>query len=525
MKKIALILFGCGLLIGAMLLWVRPYTGYMDADYYYAGAKTIYEGKGWMDYALWNYLAGPDRIPFPAFTYWMPGASLLAAFGMFLGGNSSLIAARLPFVFLFAITSPLTYLVSYDLLKNKRWALLSGILVLASGYYLKFVTEPDGFAVLFLCGLAIIYFISKKSIDQKWYVPIILGGISGIIHLTRADGLLWLFLLGGLLVTLRIKRTPAWVNLVIPDILLFLAGYIVITGAWYSRNVIEFGNIYPPGASRGLWLSSYDQLFSYPPDQLNWTSWLAAGWSTILSLRLKAFFINMLSIIAVNGLIVLVPGMIIGWRNLGEKTLKWFMFFALCIYFVLMTVIFPLAGMRGGLLHSLAIFQPFVWIITPMGLSKLGDRLRLSKQRIILDENRIFIGVGILVSVISGYLIVSDLRAEQYNQSNLWIQYQQLESVLDSQFPENHQPVIVNNPPAYYAITGRPALMIPYAKEDILLQLAKQYSARFLLLDSNHIPQLNDLYQNPQADRYGFEFVGEFDGIQVFDLNPGGKPQ
>ncbi len=523
MKRTTLILFGCGLLIGTILVWVRPYTGYMDADYYYAGAKTIFEGKGWMDYALWNYLSGPDRIPFPAFTYWMPGASLLAAFGMFVSGNSSLLAARLPFVFLFAITSPLTYLASYLLFSNKRWALLSGILVLASGYFLKFVTEPDGFAILFLCGLALIFYLSQERIHLKWYAPVILGWISGIIHLTRADGLIWLFLLGGLLIALRIiHRTPR-IHLVLLDLFLLLAGYLVITGIWYSRNLFDFRSLYPPGTSRGLWLNTYDQIFSYPATQLTWTSWLAAGWTTILSIRLKAFLLNTLSVIAVNGLIVLVPGIFMGWRNLGLKTLKWFFLFAFGIYFVLITLVFPLAGMRGGLLHSLAIFQPFLWIVAPMGYSLLLDRLKLLKKGISLDENRLFLGVGILTTVISVYLVYSDLLAERVNQSKLWSQYQHLEAFLDMQFPRVDQPVIVNNPPAYYAATGRQSLIIPYGDESTILELARQFSARFLLLDENHIPQLNDLYQNPQADRNGFIFVSEMDGIQIYDLNPDEK--
>ncbi len=207
MKKATWILFGSGVLIGAILLIVRPYTGYMDADYYYAGAKSIFEGKGWMDYAIWNYLAQPDRIPFPAFIYWMPAASLVAAAGMYLGGNSSLLFARLPFVVLFACTAPITYLLSDQIFKNKKWALSSARLVLAGGYYLKFVTEPDGFVILFLCGLGLLFWITNDSLRGSWYGALFLGGISGVIHLTRADGLVWLFLLGGLLLTLGVVQS------------------------------------------------------------------------------------------------------------------------------------------------------------------------------------------------------------------------------------------------------------------------------------------------------------------------------
>ena len=95
-----------------------------------------------------------------------------------------------------------------------------------------------------------------------------------------------------------------------------------------------------------------------------------------------------------------------------------------------------------------------------------------------------------------------------------------MESFLDENSPGDDGPVLVNNPPAYYASTGRSALMIPYGKETTVLDLARQFSASHLLLDGNHISQLDDLYQNPKNPRVGFRYIGELDGIQIFELHP-----
>ncbi len=42
MKKLDyFLLFLSGLIIGSIMLFLRPYTGYMDADYYFATAREI----------------------------------------------------------------------------------------------------------------------------------------------------------------------------------------------------------------------------------------------------------------------------------------------------------------------------------------------------------------------------------------------------------------------------------------------------------------------------------------------------
>jgi hypothetical protein len=317
---------------------------------------------------------------------------------------------------------------------------------------------------------------------------------------------------------IKLDRLP--VTSLLRILLLLLAGYALITSLWYLRNLQAFGSLFPPGTSRSLWITTYDQLFTYPAEQLTFRSWLDSGLPVILSARWKALAINLAALLTVNGLIILVPGIVIGWRNHIDRYAGTFLLISFIGFFTIMTFVFPLAGMRGGLLHSLAIFQPFLWVLAPAGITGFWERRSVNRGKSAVSRKMILMGMVFIAIVISVYSLLSDQYATEYNQSNVWSQYRQIQEVVSKKTMNPMTPVIVNNPPAYYAATGRPALMVPYGDESTVLSLADQFSAGFLLLDSNHIAGLNDLYSNPGKTRPGFDYLGSTQGVQIFQLSP-----
>jgi hypothetical protein len=78
-----LTLFILGIVSSLLPLFLETVPGYMDAEYYFAGARRIFEGQGSTEMILWNYLDDPQGLPHPAHTYWMPLTSYVAALGMF----------------------------------------------------------------------------------------------------------------------------------------------------------------------------------------------------------------------------------------------------------------------------------------------------------------------------------------------------------------------------------------------------------------------------------------------------------
>src|SRR4051794_17966903 len=76
-----LLLFVLGLIVNGAVAAVVAQPGYIDAYYYFNGGTFIAQGQ-WTEPYLWNYVAPPPMLPTPAFGYWQPLASMLAALGI-----------------------------------------------------------------------------------------------------------------------------------------------------------------------------------------------------------------------------------------------------------------------------------------------------------------------------------------------------------------------------------------------------------------------------------------------------------
>ena len=96
------ILFVIGWMVPLGVSRFQALPGYMDADYYFAGGVQLAQGKGFSEPYLWNYLDDPEGLPHPSHTYWMPLASIVSAAGMWITGQFSYAAGRLPFILLSA---------------------------------------------------------------------------------------------------------------------------------------------------------------------------------------------------------------------------------------------------------------------------------------------------------------------------------------------------------------------------------------------------------------------------------------
>ncbi len=524
MKKTAIVLFVLGVIWGGILLWLKPYTGYMDADYYYSLGRNLFLGRGFVDFQLWNYLSDPGGLPAPAAAYWMPAAAIFSWLGMLIAGSDSLLAARLPFVLLFALSSVAVAGVSFAIFKNRIYALTSGCLVLLSGYYLKFVTEPDGFALLFLCGAIIAYLIHQRSSLQPILLAVGLGIISGVIQMTRADGLIWFALCGlFLLFHLAALRRVGSDNSVMPlvrGLLVFAAGHLLVSGGWYLRNLHVYGSLFPPGGVGGLWLTRYEDLFLYPPQQLNLAHWMSVGWAGIIFDRLKSLGLNLLSLVAVGGLLFLAPGIYAGVRHFPDRVQRIYWLTGLGAVLVMMSLVFPYAGSRGGFLHSLAIIQPFLWIVAPSGLSHLVQGRQTRQPRPGYSQVQVCAGMIVIVTAASFFLVWNETRQPAaITQANLWQEYRTVDQYLQKMGAPDGAGVMVANPPAYYAATMRPAVMLPTGDPREIYPIGRLFEVQYVILDANPAQAYQSLWNGLQEGSLPAQPLGQAAGMQIFQFD------
>lgn len=509
------VLFVIGLIVPFGISRFQSLPGYMDADYYFAGGVELAKGNGFTEPYLWNYLDDPQGLPHPSHTYWMPLASIVSAIGMWITGQFTYAAGRAPFILLSACVPLLTAILAFDITRDRLHAVVSGLLSVFSMYYASFMPVPDNYALFMLLGATFLLLAPRQ---QKW-IPFALGMLSGLMTLARSDGLLWLGLAGLVVLWKSGSSLSLWERVrvkVIPAGLLTLFGYVVVMGGWHYRNYTLFDSFMTPGGGRLLWLQSYNQTFAYPAESITREEFVNAGWDAALEDRVNALNSNIGNTFAAQGGIFLFPFILIGLWKLRKDFRSKIVFTGWTILFFVMTVIFPFAGSRGSFFHAGAAFQPFWWVAAPIGLNVAIEFAR--KRNMFTDDKAPFVFQGMLVvlaAFMTYYLV--DLRV-----FNTWARedgmYASVEQSLIESGISRQAGVIVRNPPGYYISSARPAFMLPYGDESVILKVAGRYGAGVLVLENGGtFESIQQLYDDPKSSG-ALIYLGEVDEAKLYRI-------
>ena len=500
------LLYLLALLVNGLVAWLVAQPGYTDAYYYFNGGRFIAEGRGLLDPYLWNYVAAPPDLPVPAFAYWQPMPSFLAALGILLFGRSSPFdAAQMVFVLLGAALAPLTYVIAFSSSGERRHALLAGLLAVFSGFYAIYWSLPESFTPFALSGAGALALAGLGRRAPRWWVWLLAGVCAGLGHLTRADGVLLLAVVGFVALLPREGSDKAGR---LGGAVLAAIGYLLVMAPWFARNLAAFGRILPSGGINALWLIEYNDLFNYPPD-LSPARYFAAGWGTILSGKWAALRGNLASFVGVNNLVFLVPFTLIGlWRRWRESWLLPAALYGVAL-FAAMTFAFSWPGVRGGWFHSSGALMPFIFSVALVGLD---DVLRwVSRRRRTWDfetARRVFgASVVVLAGIVTGFAVLMrvvglpDLRQVAWNGQGAV--YDEIGVMLDAlcSVPPDVR-VMSNDPPGFYTHTGRGGVPLPNGDEATLLRAADDYRVSFVVVDRNVADPLIGLYLNgPESGR------------------------
>jgi hypothetical protein len=504
-RRYALLAFlGFALALGVAQF--QRFPGYLDSDYYFAGGVQLAAGKGFTEPYLWNYLDNPGGLPHPSHSYWMPLSSIVAAAGLWLTRSTSYTAGRFGFMLLAAMVPVITAALAYDFTRRKDLATTAGLLAVFSVYYAPFLPVTDNYGPYLVLG-------GSFFLVMAWKRPasyLLLGVIAGLLTLARSDGLLWFGLVLAV-VGIRFLRQrqlkAALVNLLLGGI-----GFLLVTGPWFLHTHAVYGTLLAPGGSHLLWLRNYDETFIYPAKQLTFESWLAQGWRPILDARLMALRWNFLNTFAAQGAIFLLPFILIGlWMHRKDERVL----IALLGWsglFLVMTLVFPFAGARGGFFHAGAAFQPMWWTLAPVGL----DRAVLAARRRNLftpQASTIFQGflVGLVILMTGVILSIRVLPGWGEGEQD----YPKVEAFLQNQGIGAADIVMVRNPPGYYLMTGRPAIVVPDGDEASMAAVADRYGAKYLVIEeAGAAGPIKVVYDNKNSQR--FTYVGDINGTHIF---------
>jgi hypothetical protein len=498
----------------------QPSPGYMDADYYYAGGLQLVNGHGFTEPYLWNYLDDPVGLPHPSHAYWMPLASLLAALGAAVIRSESWFGARIGFLMVAAVVPPLTSAIAWSFSSRRGLALTSGLLAVFPAFYLPFLTVTDTFGLVMVIGGIFFLVLNRKP---SLLNPFLLGLLAGLMHLTRADGLLWLLVAFLAVILFFPKAVQHPIRYFVTSMLFTLVGYLLVMTPWFIRNFIAFGTPLAPGGLKLLWLTSYDQLFSYPANLISSSTWWHSGFPAIFRARLWSLGLNLSTMLTVQGEVILVPLVGLGFWYLRRDRRIQLAGLAWLGTLIAMTLIFPYAGARGGFFHSGASLQPVWWALAPLGLDRAiawGSRMRGWNA---IRAGKIFQSALVAVAVfLTGVVIYG--RVIGGGGSPVWAQedtmYNHLSSYLVSEGLTAQSIVMVANPPGFFLASGNPAIAVPDGDVNTLLTVAHRYGAAYVILEQGSTPVgLTPVFENPTG-WWGLDFLGNLEAARVFRIQP-----
>lgn len=478
-------------------VWVDV-PGYLDAEYYRSVALRLTSGHGLTVPFIWNYLARPEGLPSEAHTYWMPLASLAGALTTWIAPGSFR-ATQLVFIVIAILVPGMTWYAAHSLGMGQRRATYAALLACFPGFYLPFWVTSDTFALFAVVGGAAILMAHRSTSDQRTRLALLSGVLAGLGHLTRADGfLLWIALAWILYQPASGRRTR---------LLAAAAGYLIVLLPWLVRNYLIVGSVFPPGGVRSLWLTSYDQLFAYPAESIGPQALLAGSLSTIAVDRLRALGTNLQSLVFVNGLLFLIPFILYGlWKQRDSLLAQGITLYMLGLLMV-MSLVFPYAGSRGGFFHSSTILMPFFYPLAVKGIEDAAGWYARRRGRDRAFAMRAFLTGAIIVAGAATATIYYQRVIDQGWGSQM--KRYMVSDQLWTELPGTGR-VAVNNPAGYWLATGRSAIVIPDGRPGVLLAAMQRYQAGWVILEADHPAGLSDLYTRP-ADRPGLRLVSSIE--------------
>lgn len=507
-----------------ILLVLAPFQGspgYMDADYHFYMGQRLAGGQGFSENLLWNYLDDPQSLPHPSHAYWPPLPSVLAALGLWVfPAWRTFSAARLAFILLGAAIPPLTALLAFALSRRPAHALWAGLLALFPAYYLPYLGTTDSFTPSMVLGAA--FFILLAALEKQGnpaWIAAGLGLTAGLLHLTRAEGVIWL---GVALLAAQVYDRNAHSHTPKRKIFfLIMTTYLLVMLPWFLRNLADFGAPLAPGASRTLWLASYDELFAFPPGRLDPARWLASGWQASAGARLNALGQNGLTALAVQGGISLTPLVLAAAWSQRQRLVVRMAALGWLLLFLSMSLAFPFTGVRGGFFHAGAALQPLLWALATMGIFQFVGWGAAHRGWNPDTARKVFLTAALALSALLSLYVLSQRVQGADSRGPVWDDsyrhYRNLAKLLSDLGVGGGDVVMVNNPPGFALASSLSAIVIPDGDLQATLSAAKKFGADYLLLEANHPAGLGELYGDPRSVSW-LQLLDSLDGTHVFRI-------
>jgi hypothetical protein len=259
-----------------------------------------------------------------------------------------------------------------------------------------------------------------------------------------------------------------------------------------------------------MWIATYDDTFIYPASELNLHYWLKNSISLRPQQISEALKMNLGTLLGVQMMVFGLPLFILGLKKNNQNLILRIGIIYYSLIFIFMTVIFPLAGSRGGFLHSAAAIQIVIWVLMADGLLMFIN-WGIRKRNWQLQRSQKMFGSAFLAIVVVFTLIVynNDVIGDSFQEikwSQDYQRYQMVEEEIARTSNDKKEVVMINNPLGYYYYTDRWGIVIPNSEVDQFLEVINKFEVRYIVLDNNlpdkfnqeHILLINEYFDKIQ---------------------------
>lgn len=481
----------------------------VDSAYYLLLARSLAQGRGLVVDAMWHYFQPTTAFPQPAGDLWLPLPALLIAPAMWLGPTFR--HAQLAHVLLTALLPLLALRIARDEGTALPWAGLAALMTLFAGTVTVHWLDTDCYAAYALVGGAALYAMGRGARNPRWLTAG--GALGGLAAITRNDGLLLLAILWlAAFLFHRHNRQPfPWKAL-----LLGTALFLLPPGLWALRNILVFGQPTPVSLAFFLSMRDYRELFTYRP-QADWAGFWQQGLFHLLSVRATAVVASLTVLLGDLQIWGALPLLLLLFR-LRRRPALWPAFLYLGLLFLALNGAFPLLVMHGTWSRSLNAFLPTAYAGIGLVLCRIVERLLrwrsswpacLVRLVLVLPAAALVIGVGATAM----WIQLQGVRGHPQTWQRIgdWLR----------QNSEPHEVIMARDPMAAALYGERRAIGIPYEEPPLLLDIARTYGVRKIILegDPNRLtPTLRDLYIGGSSQG-PFVLLWKEGAIQVYELN------
>ncbi len=447
---------------------------FTDAYYHFNAANRIVTGLGFTDAYVWTYIGAVSPLPMPSHLYWMPMTSTLAALGMAVfNAPDQYWAAQVPLAILLWFTAGAAFWLGRRWGGTERHAWAAGLLTLFSPFFIRFWGATDTFAPYAAWGSACLLMMGMAMTQPRVWRWGVVGALAGLAHLTRADGVLLLMIAVGFAV---IARLPF--RLRAAHVVALIVAYSAMMTPFFARNLAAIGTPLPLGGTQAIWFDEYNDIFNFPPDSSPQTLFVK-GLDSFIASRREAFANNAATLIAVEGVIVLLPFMLIGgWVRRRDPSTQPFWVYALGLHLA-MTFVFPYPGYRGGLFHSSAALIPFWSVFAIIGMDSAIDWLARRRRRWrARHAKHFFTGAAVLLAF--GLSVFYAINGHVPPHTSVPVLYQ----ALSERLPAASR-ILYDDPAELYYFTGFGGATLPNASPEALLVIARKFDIDYLVLKND----------------------------------------